>query len=410
VRGRRVILAIVIAAVVLASGFAARREIAVRRAGDWVEVKKDDLAFEVEVTGQLVSVETALLGPPQVEDVWQYKIAMLATEGDDVKAGAPVLAFDTDQLQRELQEKIAEADSARKEIEKRRADLALNTRDEELKLAEAEARLRKAEMKLLSPEDLSGSSERKEIELDRLTGERESKHRRERLSMLARSAEEQVHLLQAKLDNAARRVDQIRSGIAKMTVRAPADGTIVYVSNWRGEKKKVGDTCWIQEKVIEIPDLKRMRGEGEVDEADAGRVTVGQKATLRLDALPDEDIPGRVVEIGRTVQRPRGNVSPTKVLNVRLSLENVNPEKMRPGMRFQGTLETGRVEGVVVAPVEAFRWSGGEVTAEKRTPFGSQRTAVKLGRRSSRFVEVVEGLEPGDRILVPKAADEEETP
>jgi HlyD family secretion protein len=40
-----------------------------------------------------------------------------------------------------------------------------------------------------------------------------------------------------------------------MTVRAPQDGIVVYQTNWRDEKKKVGDSVWFGEKILALPDL-----------------------------------------------------------------------------------------------------------------------------------------------------------
>jgi HlyD family secretion protein len=397
---KTLLFSLLAAALLLLSGFAAQREIAARRAGEWVPVRRDDLLLGAEITGQLESIETSLLGPPQIEDFWDFKIAMLIPEGTDVKAGTPVLAFDTDALQRELEEKSAEADSARKEIEKKRADLDLNREEEELRLAEADARLRKADMKLQAPADLVGRSERKEIEIDRKTSSRESSHRRTKLTDLSSSAAEEIRLLETKMNNAARRVAAIQASIARMTVVAPRDGTVVYVTNWRGEKKKVGDSCWMGEKIVEIPNLNRMQARGEIDESDSGRVTMGQRVTVRLDALPDEEIHGRVTSIGRTVQRQRMSSNPIKVLNVKIALDRVDPAKMRPGMRFQGILETSRVRDAVVVPADALSYEAGKVVVSRRTLLSFRKVAVETGRRNNDVVEIVRGLAPGDRVLL----------
>lgn len=399
-------LALSVAALFLL-GFGAQREIAARRAGEWVQVRRDDLLLGAEVTGQLESTDTSLLGPPQIPDFWDFKIAMMAPEGSDAKKGMPVLAFDTDQLQRELEQKSAEADSARKEIERKRAGLALDSEAEQLRLAESEARLRKSDLKLQSPPELVGRSERREIEIDRSTSGREVTHRRVKLGDMSQSAAEEIRLLEAKMTSASRRVAEIQQSIDRMTVRSPRDGSVVYVTGWRGDKKKVGDTCWIGEKVVEIPDLHHMRASGEVDESDSGRVTLGQRVTLRLDALPDEEIPGRITEIGRTVQRQRVSSNPLKVLTVKIALNRIDPEKMRPGMRFQGTLETARVRDAVVVPADALSWEDGRVVVTKRTFLSSRRVAVKIGRRNNELVEIVGGLRPGDRVLIRSEKEKE---
>src|SRR6185295_5284639 len=130
---------------------------------------------------------------------------------------------------------------------------------------------------------------------------------------------------------------------------APGVGTVVYVDTGEGEKKKVGDSCWRGQSVLEIPDLRSMRADGEIDEADAGRLSVGQRVTLRLDAHPDDAFTGRVRSIGGSV-RSRSDSNPLKVVKLEIDLDRTDPQRMRPGMRFTGTVEIERAARVLVAP------------------------------------------------------------
>src|SRR5664279_5758048 len=122
-------IGIAIAAVLAGAGWT-RNKLAADRQGDWVRVSRGDLVTGIDVTGTLSAVDSGSFGPPQVNDVWDYKISMIAPEGSDVKQGQPVLGFDTAELQKRLDEKSAESEQARKEIEKNRADLALRRQDE----------------------------------------------------------------------------------------------------------------------------------------------------------------------------------------------------------------------------------------------------------------------------------------
>src|SRR5216684_8275072 len=163
---RKSFLAVGIAIIaVLAGAGWTRNKLAADRQGDWVRVSRGDLVTGIDVTGTLSAVDSGVFGPPQVNDVWEYKVSMIAPEGSDVKKGQPVLGFDTTDLQKRLEEKSAESEQARKEIEKSRADMALRREDEKLKLADAEGRLRKAQLKLEGPPDILASKDRKQIEL-----------------------------------------------------------------------------------------------------------------------------------------------------------------------------------------------------------------------------------------------------
>ena len=399
-----------LAAVVLflLGGWAFRNKLAADRQGDWVRATRGDLVTGFEVTGALASLSSESLGPPPLPDVWDFKISMLAPEGADVKKGQPVLGFDTTELQRILDEKTAEADQARKQIEKERNDLSIRSKDERLKLAEAEGRLRKAALKLDTPGEIVGINERKTAEIEHGIAQRETASAKARLDALESAARARIGLLQSKQQQAESIVTQTQSSISQMMRTAPRDGTVIYMTNWRGEKKKIGDTCWKAERVVEIPDLGRMKAEGEVDEQDAGRVAVGQRVTLRLDSHPDDELHGTITMAARTVQRKRGTQDPVKVLRVDIKLDGVDPAKMRPGMRFQGTIELGRVKNAVLIPREAVLVSSDGPYVYRRGALDVDRVPVRLGRENDKSVEVVQGLDAGDRVLVTKENDAEE--
>ena len=407
-RRLRIILPLAAVALFLLGGWTLRNKLAADRQGEWVRATRGDLVTGFEVTGALASLSSDSLGPPPLPDVWDFKISMLAPEGADVKRGQPVLGFDTSELQRRLEEKTAEADQARKQIEKERADLSLRSKDERLELAQAEAKLRKTALKLDAPPDILGINERKSAEIEHELAKRETAAAKSRLQALEAAARSRIDLLQSKLQEASSIVAQTQESIRQMMRTAPRDGTVVYATNWRGEKKKVGDSCWKAERVVEIPDLTRMKAEGEVDEVDAGRVAVGQRVTLRLDAQPDDELHGTITSAARTVQRKRGTQDPVKVLRVDIALDKTDPAKMRPGMRFQGTIELGRVKNAVLIPREAVFVSSDGPFVYRRGALDVDVVPVRLGRQNDKSVEVLQGVSAGDRVLVPKEKEEEE--
>jgi HlyD family secretion protein len=365
--------------------------------GDWAEVRHEDLVIGVPVAGTLASVQSVRIGPPQVSDIWDYKIAFMAPEGAPVREGQPVLGFDTSELERQLLDKRAERDSAQKELEKKQTDLEIARRDRQLELAEAEARLRKAQLKVDVPPELIASKELAKSREDLDLARREVAYLKDRLRLEAVQSGTETEALARKRDRAAVRVQEMEDAVRRMTVTAPRAGTVVYVATDEGEKKKVGDSCWRGQSVLEIPDLRRMEAEGDIDEADAGRVTVGQRVTFRLDAHPDDVFTGRVRSVGGSVQS-RSERNPLKVVRLEIDLDRTDPQRMRPGMRFLGTIETESVPKALVAPVEAvFNRPDGPVVYRK-TGWRNEEIHPVFGRRNDRLVEIKSGLKPGDLV------------
>jgi len=363
----------------------------------WAEVKREDLLLGVDVTGTLRAVRSVLLGPPQVGELWSFKIAFLAPEGSEARPGQPVVAFDTSELETTLAEKMGERDSAQKELEKKQSDLDIQRRDDTLELAEAEARLRRASLKAGVSAEVVSANELKEARADVELAQKEIAYRKQRLSLRSEQGGTELDDLIRKRDRAAARVRETEQAIEQMAVAAPIAGTVVYASSRGGEKKKIGDSCWRGDKVVEIPDLRQMKAEGEVDEADAGRLSPGQRVTLRLDAHPDILFTGRVRSIRDSVETRSAN-DPLKVVALDIDLDRTDPQRMRPGMRFAGTVELERVPKALVVPAEAvFNRADGPVIY-RRSRWGVETVRPRLGRRNGAKVEVLSGLAPGDRV------------
>lgn len=364
----------------------------------WTRVERRDLVIGIEVEGELASVESAEIGPPQIPRVWDFKISMMIPEGTEVVAGQPVLGFDTTRLQQELQQKVAERDQAEKELEKTTTDLEIQRRNQLLQLAEAEATLRKADLKLAVPEEVV---RRKELELatiDRRLAQMQIDYLKANLDHLAAQSRADLESLREKRDRAAARVEEIQSHVEQMTVKAPRSGTVIYKTDWRGNKTKVGDSTWRAGKVLEIPDLSRMRAEGKVAEADAGRLLAGQRVSFHLDAYPDQEYRGTVAKIRRTVER-KSRSNPEKVVRLEIAVDETDTERMRPGMRFRGVIESQRVEDAVVVPSDAVLVRPGGTAVVKRTLFGRAEVRPTFGKRNDELFEVTSGLAEGDWVL-----------
>ena len=207
------------------------------------------------------------------------------------------------------------------------------------------------------------------------------------------SGKAQLETLQYRRDRADQRVKELEDGLAKMTITAPRDGLVIQVENWRGEKKKIGDTVSRWDNVLQIPNLDKMEAATEIDEADAGRVAVGQPVTLRLEAHPEIEYHGEVAQIAPTVRR-QSRRSRLKVYHVLIRLEETDTETMRPGMRLRADIEVDRIPDALVIPLEAVIPHGdGPVVL-----VDSRETPVELGARSENLVEVLGGLELGQTI------------
>jgi HlyD family secretion protein len=368
-----------------------------------VAVERQDLVVDVEVTGTLKAVESVQVGPPGVTDTWDYKIIRMAPEGNRVKSGDEVLAFDPSDLERRLKNYESEVAALTQELDKVRAEGSLATLADRLAHEEALAKRRKADLKADKPADLTAELAARTAVIERELARREVLFARSRDG--AKRAQEAADrsVLQSRLARARGRVAEVRSDIARMSVRAGREGTVVYKQDFRGEKKKVGDGTWRAEPVMEVASLDRMAATGQVDEVDASRVSVGQRVGLRLEAHPEREYGGVVERVASLVQTESFE-SRVKVIVLDLRLEATDPLLMRPGMRFRGRIEVSRIPGVLQIPLDAVRAAPTGPTVLRVAGGAARPVPVKLGRRSREAVEVLGGLVEGDRVALPAAA------
>ena len=362
-----------------------------------VDVKRADLVIGVEVTGELEAVDSLDIKPPTLYETWDFKIAELTDEGKEVKPGDPIVAFDPSEQARGLETLENEADAAKKKLDAKRDAAALARRDEVLAIAEAEAKLRKAGLKTTTPGDLVASVEQKTLELDEQLAKLQLEQAQNKAKQAARSDASEIQKLSDHHQYLAKRVQETNEDIAKMSVKAPRAGTIVFPSNWRGEKKKVGDGAWRMESVLQIVGLGKMVGIGQIDEIDMARVAVAQPVTLKLDALPDVQLRGSVESIAKSVA-PKSPADPSNSVKVKLKIDAGPGVPLRPGMRLRGEVETERVVNVVQVPADAVFITPDGPVAYKATGDGVTRVKLTLGKRNATAIEVKSGLAPGDRV------------
>jgi multidrug efflux pump subunit AcrA (membrane-fusion protein) len=365
----------------------------------WTEVERRDLHRETPFAGRLRALQVAEYGPPTLNQIWEYRITFLAPEGSVVEAGEPVLRFDSSELEQSLRRHLADRDAARKEYEQRSKSFEAEISEQELALEEAKTQERRAQITADVPPELVARTKLEKAAVDLELARNEVVHRQERIEYLKRRSHTELNVLRDRRDRAALAVTETEHAIGLMTVRATAKGTVSHRANRRGQKKKVGETCWRGDRVLEIPEPGALRLDAWVKEADSGALRTGLPATLRLDAHPDRAFRAKVHSVQQTVER-HSELDPGAIVRLELSFDDVDPELVRPGMRVQGAIRADEYPARLAVPVAAVAAASGGPEVTRKTFLRSVTRPVVLGRRSGNWVEVVEGVEEGDWVLM----------
>jgi len=184
--------------------------------------------------------------------------------------------------------------------------------------------------------------------------------------------------------------------LAETEIRAPISGRVSrrYVD--------VGDLAGPGKPAFLITQPEGIWVAAEVDEEDLALVHTGQRVTVAAEALA-EPIDGTVTEVGAAAF-PRGlQQTRAKIVRCRVRLEG-NSEVLRPGMEVDVNGSRTLAEDVLLMPLEALVELDGEHFAWVVRDGRARRQSVEVGRRSYQQVEVMSGLEAGDRVIVSGSA------
>ena len=237
-----------------------------------VKIVKASFDIKVHATGQLQSAASFFVGVPSVERVWRYTISFMAPEGKVVKAGDLILAFDAREITQRLQLKQAELDTGLKELERMRLQEKQTLEDLSLQYEEEKVNKQKAVGKADYPEHLIAPIELQKRKMELELANLQEKLSEKRLSAQISGMKSRIQVQESKVRLLTAEMERLERDVKKMNVLAPKPGIVVYTPDWNGKKKVVGDTCWMGETILELPDLGRMQMKAVILEVQAGRV------------------------------------------------------------------------------------------------------------------------------------------
>lgn len=208
-----------------------------------------------------------------------------------------------------------------------------------------------------------------------------------------------MELMELKAQQFQTKLDQYELALTKLEVSAPHDGLLVYEKNWRGEKPRVGKSLWPGSKLAKLPDLSQLQAKLFVLESEAGSVTVGDKAEIRLDSAPQTVFKGIVSKkdnMAKTIKS--GN--PVKYFEVIVDIENPDLALVKPGNKLSANLYGASKTQVLTVPLQSvFSDDDGSFVYVKNGSYMEKR-AVVLGMKNFAEVQIEKGLNLGEQVAL----------
>ena len=359
----------------------------VDRAAVWIDsVQRGPLVIEVRGPGTLVPERVRYISAVTAGRVEKR----LAEPGEEVHPETVLLELSNPDVQLEALESERQLTVAQADRVNLKSTLESNRLNQEAAVAAAkaayldarrtaEASKELAEKELISSMEASRAADRVE-EL-----ETRYKVEEQRLAVITAATDSQIVLQQAQVGRLLAVTDFQRGRVRSMVVKAGANGILQELPLEVGQWAQSGATL---ARLVEPGKLKAVL---RIPETQAKDVVLGQPAAIDTR---NGVVQGKVMRIDPAVQN--GTVT------VDVSLEGELPRGARPDLSVDGTIQVERLDNVLHVGRPAYGQANSTVGLFKLVGDGTEavRASVRLGRTSVNTVEILGGLQPGEKVII----------
>ena len=368
------------------------------------KVRKGDFIISVRTRGEIKAVRSVLITAPQVPDP---RIVRLAESGKLIHKGDIVVEFDPAQQEQNYLERGTSVRTVESEIVQTKASHRITTEMDGMSQMTSEYNVERAKLEASKAEVISAiEGAKNRIDVGISEGELGQVKTGISSHKVAQSAD--LERLQQRKDKYARDMDRTKSYLGSMILRAPIDGVVSVLPNFRTQGSfgsapppfKEGDKAWTGAAIAEIPDLSEMRIELKLDEVDRGRLQTGVAGKVKVDAIPDKEFPADLDWISpiATVNF-RGPGMQEKTFPAKATLRKLD-DRLRPGMSAGAELVLESFPNSIMIPVRASMTSNGKpaVYVQKGNDFVLR--TIEVGKRNDTDIVVLKGLSPGETVAL----------
>ena len=353
------------------------------------KVDKGIIEVSVNASGKVIPAFEEIINSPINSRILEiYKRG-----GDSVDVGTPILKLDLQRAETDFQKLLDEEQMKRLQLEQLRVNIRSKLSEMEMKLKVSRMELSRKEVEL-----------RNERYLDSLGAGTTDKVRQAELSFtvgeLQLKEDEQKYLNEQALGKADLKVKELelnifRKGLAETKrtledaqVRSPRKAILTYVNSELGAQVVQGA------KIAIVSDLSHFKIDGEIADTYGDRIATGNKVMVKIGS---EKLDGTVSDITP--------LSKNGVISFTVQLDNDNHPRLRSGLKTDVYVMNAVKEDVMriangsyyvgKGDNELFVIKGGNLIKKK----------IRLGDSNFEFVEVIDGLQPGDKVIISDMTD-----
>ncbi len=348
-------------------------------------VERGEFNDYIRVSGQVQPMTTIQLSPQEGGVVDR----IIVEEGSTVRAGEPILILSNDKLDLEIlnsEAELAEKENILRNTMIQMEQQKLSVKQDELTLSLDVKRNRRAyeQKKALYAEKLIAREEYLKAEEDYELSRQKYELVKERAiqDSLYRSVE--IEQMQESLDNMRMNMGMIRNRKSNLTIKAPIDGELGLLDVVLGQSVASGM------KIGQINSVGDYKVEAKIDEHYIDRVVPGLGASFERQGG----------DFAVSIRKVYPEVRDGK-FQADFKFDGAQPDNIRTGQTYYLNLQLGQSEEGIIIPRGSFYQKTGGKWIFVLSSDGSKavKREIRIGRQNPRYYEVLEGLEPGEKVI-----------
>jgi HlyD family secretion protein len=359
----------------------------VDRSTVWIDtVKRGPMVRQVRGLGTLVPEDIRWI-PANTEGRVEK---IIVWPGTQVQPDTVILELSSPELEQSAGDAVSKAAAEEAELTSLRATLQREVLDQESTTARVHSEYEQSKMERQTNDQLAKNGlvadlvyKTSKVKEEELANRDEIE--RKRLEFSRSSIEPQIASKQAAVDQAKQFAKLKTNQVEALHVKAGMTGVLQQLPVQIGQRVKSGDN------LARVADPTKLKAQVKIAETQAKDILIDQKAAIDTR---NGVVSGHVTRVDPAVEQ--GTVTVDVAINGEL------PKGARPDLSVDGTIELERLDNVVFVGRPAFGQENNTVGIFKIVSGSSEavRTPVKLGKSSVNTIEILNGLQPGDQVIL----------
>ncbi len=354
------------------------------------EVDRGTIEVSVSASGKVVPAFEEIINSPINTRI----LEVYCKGGDSVNVGTPILKLDLQSTETEYKKLLDEEQMKRYQLEQLKVNNETALSDLDMQVKIAAMKLNRLEVELRNERYLdslgSGTTDKvRQVELAYNTGALELEQMRQNYINARKVKEADLKVKELELNIFTKSLAEMKRTLDDAQIRSPRKAILTYINNQVGAQIPAGG------QVAIISDLSHFKIEGEIADSYGDRIAAGGRAIVRVGR---EKLEGTVSSVTP--------LSKNGVIAFTVQLEDDSHKRLRSGLKTDVYVMNAVKEGVMRIANSSYYVGRGDydlfvLDGENELV----KRKVKLGDSNFEFVEVVSGLQPGDKVVVSDMSD-----